>query len=70
MAKKGRKSGRQPGKQIEVSMKRAIAQAKARDEKVPPPEALMTPVWMELRSEVGNSRKENEGVEGLGAKSL
>lgn len=66
MAKKGRKSGRQ----TEVSMKRAIAQAKAWDERVPPPEALMTPVWMELRSEVGNNRKENEGVEGLGAESL
>lgn len=30
----------------------AIAQAKAQDERVPPPKALMTPVWMELRGEV------------------
>lgn len=50
-------------------MKRAIEQAKAQDERVPPPEALMTPVWMELRGEVGNSRKENERVEGVGAES-
>lgn len=69
MAKKGRKSGRQPGKQTEVSRKRAIEQAKTQDERVPPPEALMTPVWMELRGEVGNSRKENERVERVCAES-
>lgn len=43
LAKKGRKSGRQPVKQTEVSRKRAIAQARAQDERVSPAEALMTP---------------------------